>query len=487
MTETDGPVRASVAVIGAGIAGLATALHLRDGAREAGHEIGLTVFEKSREPGGNLRTLERDGWRIEWGPNGFLDNEPATLRLVARLGLDDDLERSSDAARRRFLLLDGQLQEIPTSPPAFLRSSLLPIRAKLRMAGELFVPARKDLGRAAEEPATDETVAAFGTRRLGSMFTEILLDPMVKGIFGGDARALSLAAAFPRMVELERDYGGLLRAMIALARKRKRTDAGPSGVLHSFGGGMATLVQSLAAELAADSAVTLEGAAEVHRVGPVRGGWEVTTADRGYGPFTAVVDAAPAHAAADHVRDHAPALGELLAGIAYVPMAVIALGYARDAVTHDLDGFGLLIPSRERRNLLGALWTSSIFSARAPADRVLIRCMAGGASDPKLIRRDDQELTDLAIAELKPLLGLTGQPELAHVIRHERAIAQYVPGHLARLRRIEGEIAHRRGLFLTGSSYRGISVNACVKQAEICARDVLRCLVASGSSSDRTS
>ena len=137
--------------------------------------------------------------------------------------------------------------------------------------------------------------------------------------------------------------------------------------------------------------------------------------------------------------------GALLAEIPYVPMAVIALGFRRDAVTHDLDGFGLLIPSRERCELLGALWTSSIFSARAPADKVLIRCMAGGAGHPELVARNDGELAELALGVLRPLLGVTGSPELVHVIRHERAVAQYVPGHLARLRQIERKIAQQPG------------------------------------------
>ena len=143
--------------------------------------------------------------------------------------------RSSDAARRRFLVVGGRLREIPASPPAFLRTDLFTPRAKLRVLGELLVPRRRDLGRAADDPATDESVWEFGRRRLGRDFAELMLDPMVKGIFGGDARRLSLAAAFPRMVELERDHGSLFRALAAISRQRKKAaDAGPSGTLHSF-------------------------------------------------------------------------------------------------------------------------------------------------------------------------------------------------------------------------------------------------------------
>ena len=201
-----------VAVIGGGVSGLACGLALRDRARERGLDLQVTVFEKEAQPGGNLRTLNRDGWQFEWGPNGFLDNEPATLRLVDRLGLRPRLLRSSDATRRRFLLVNGRLEEIPLSPKAFLGSRMLSLRGKLRLAGELLVPARKDLGRAAADPSTDETIDRFGERRLGREFADIMLDPMVKGVFGGEAKRLSLAAAFPRMVELEKNHGGLFRA-----------------------------------------------------------------------------------------------------------------------------------------------------------------------------------------------------------------------------------------------------------------------------------
>ena len=473
-----------VAVVAGGIAGLATAINLLDRATEAGRDLRVTVFEKGAEAGGNLQTLRQEGWQFEWGPNGFLDNEPATLRLVSRLGLDDQLQCSSDATRHRFLLVDGRLREIPTTPPAFIKSDLMGWRAKLRMAGEIFVPPRRDLGRAAEEPATDETVDQFGRRRLGTEFAEIMLDPMVKGIFGGNSRKLSLAAAFPRMVELEMDHGGLFKAMMALGRERKKqgksgqktrsgTDAGPSGVLHSFNGGMGTLVGAAAAALDADERAQLRTGAAVNRIARSGDAWQVAGEAFEAGPFDAVVGAAPAHATSKQLRETAPAVSAILARIPFAPMAVIALGFDRRSVKHDLDGFGMLIPTREKRELLGALWTSSIFGGRAPAGKVLIRAMAGGADNPRLMELDDDALTTLTLAELRPLLGIKGSPDMVRVIRHTRAIAQYEPGHLALLAAIDRELTELPGLYLTGASYRGISVNSCAKEAENLAETVL--------------
>jgi oxygen-dependent protoporphyrinogen oxidase len=475
------PAELHVAVVGGGVAGLATALNLRDRARAQNIELRVTVFDRGRDAGGNLQTLRQDGWQLEWGPNGFLDNEPATLRMVTRLGLDGALLRSSDAARRRFLLVNGRVQEIPTAPLAFVRSGLLPLGGKLRMAGELFVPGRKDLGRAADDPTTDETIADFGRRRLGRAFTEVMLDPMVKGIFGGDAEQLSLAAAFPRMIELEQRHGGLFKAMIKLSKERKKqnksaTDAGPSGTLHSFQGGMGQLIDALTKTLSDDEQAAVITNAEVTAISRRDDLWSVTTTEREYGPFAAVVEAAPAHAAARHLQGLDSRFGGLLGQIPFAPMAVIALGFKREAVGHDLDGFGMLVPSRERRELLGALWTSSIFPGRAPAGHVLLRCMAGGARNPGVMELDDAAMTNLILSELRPLLQLQGAPAMVKIIRHERAIAQYIPGHLARLRELETICAEHAGLFLTGSSYRGISVNYCLKEAEIAAGDVLSAL-----------
>ena len=313
-----------------------------------------------------------------------------------------------------------------------------------------------------------------------------MLDPMVKGVFGGESKKLSLAAAFPRMVELEQQYGGLFKAMMKLAKEKKKqgkskTDAGPSGVLHSFTGGMGTLIDAAAAALADDPLAEIRTGCDVQLVVPTDRGWTVTARDGEHGPFDAVVEAAPAHAAARHLGHLDPVLAENLAAIPFAPMAVVALGFKRENVGHDLNGFGMLVPTREKRQLLGVLWTSSIFPGRAPAGQVLLRCMAGGSGNPAFLDRTDEEMVAAIIDELGPLMDLRARPDMVEVIRHDRAIAQYVPGHLARLKEIDRVAAARPGLYFTGSSYRGISVNACVKEAETVADEVLKDLAAVGS------
>jgi oxygen-dependent protoporphyrinogen oxidase len=452
-----------VAIIGGGVAGLAAAWRLEHPDRADAIVPQVTVLEADTQVGGNLRTEIDGDFRVEWGPNGFLDSEPATLELARAAGLGDELLRSSDAARRRFLYVRGALREIPTTPARFLKSDLFSWSAKLRIAGELLVPGRKDLGQAAERPETDETVWSFGARRLGREFADTMLDPMVRGITGGECRRVSLAAAFPRMVELERDHGGLFRAMIAIARQRRREGqkrqgetGGPSGVLTSFRSGMQALPRALAAGLRGD---VLTGQA-VTRLEHGRDGWWITTGSQRLGPFAAVVDAAPAHAAARYHPDRE--VRDLLAQIRYNPITVIAVALRRADVVHPLDGFGMLTPSTEQRPLLGVLWTSSIWTDRAPADTVLLRCMSGEESWLDL---DPDEIVRRTCAELDHLYGLRGEPVRSWVFPWRQAIAEYEVGHLARLAALDDALSRTPGLILAGSSYHGIAVNASMKDA----------------------
>jgi protoporphyrinogen/coproporphyrinogen III oxidase len=464
----------SIAIIGGGVAGLATALQIMDTGRDKGLSPRVAIFEKDEDTGGNLQTYRQDGFQLEWGPNGFLDNEPATLRLVDRLEMRDQLQCSEDASRIRFLLIHGRLCELPMSPPAFIKSKMLPWRAKLRMAQEFFLPRRPGLGLEAEDPANDETVYDFGVRRLGRDFAETMLDPMVKGIFGGDARNLSLAAAFPRMVELEKDYGSLFKALIRISKeKKKAADAGPSGTLHSFQGGMKALPAKLTQVLGADRDTRILTGADVQSVrrDDQGGTWSVQTSTGVENGFDAAINCAPAHAAAKQLAG--TPLSAMLQRIPYVPMAVITLGFDRDQVEHDLNGFGMLIPTFEKRDLLGVLWTSSIFTGRAPDGKLLLRCMAGGPGHMQILDNSDQELIDMTLADIRRLFGIHGQPTMKRVLRHGRAIAQYVPGHPALLKGIETELANHKGLYLTGSSYKGVAVNYCVKEAEITAAKVI--------------
>lgn len=447
-----------VIVVGGGVAGLATAWLLIELGREAGRAVDVTVLEALPVAGGSTRTDHADGYTCEWGPNGFLDNEPCTLDLVDRLGLRERLVRADDRSGRRFIYWGGKMREVPIKPPAFLMSDVLPLHAKLRIALELIVPAKRN--------GLEETVYSFGVRRLGRTFADYLLDPMVSGIFAGNAKELSLQAVFPKMVEMERDYGGLFKAMIKKGREARRSGkkiGGPSGAaaaLHTFRDGMGELTAELQARL--EGRVRLS--APVTAVGKQNGLWKIAGKDFSL-DAEHVVLACPSYRAAAMLEAFAPDTAAAIAEIPFAPVDVICHGHRFDDLNHPLQGFGVLIPRREGVRSLGSLWCDSIFPGQAPAGRHLLRTIVGGAHDPGVLDLSEQDLERIAAQDHDRLYGLKGAPVFRRIIRHEKGIAQYTLGHLRRVAAADALEQQASGLYFTGASYRGVSVNGCAKDA----------------------
>jgi oxygen-dependent protoporphyrinogen oxidase len=466
-----------VVVVGGGISGLTVAFEVVERARVSGAPIEVSLFDGNDWPGGKIRTFREDGWKLEWGPNGFLDSKPQTLALVDRLGASGRLLPSSDDARKRYILSRGKLRRLPESPGAFLASRLLSWRGKLRVLREPWAAPRPE--------GVDETVADFARRRLGDQALARLIGPMVSGVFAGDPDNLALSAAFPRMVELETQYGGLFRAMKTIGRERRaarqrgeaveKVSAGPGGRLTSLLDGLGELPELLAGALG--ERVRLRTRATGLRRGD-SGVWRVSFSDGSVAPADVVVLATPAYATAELLREHAPAAAQVAAAVPYARLAVVALGFAREGFPHGLDGFGFLVPREERRRILGSLWTSSIFpGARAPEGRVLLRTMVGGALAGELLDLDDQRLLALVRGELADVMGVRGvEPVHVRISRHERAIPGYPPGHLQRLAEMEQALlATAPGLLVAGNAWRGIGLNDCVRAAaEVAARAFAR-------------
>lgn len=453
-----------IVIAGGGIAGLSLGFALMRRLPRSAAEI--IVLERSGRAGGNIRTEAIDGYLVEWGPNGFLDNVPETFQLVDALGLNGRLVRSSDEARRRFIYRGGHLHEVPTGPGSFLGSGLLSWRGKLRILAEPWA------GRATEE---DETIHAFAARRIGREAADVLVDPMVSGIFAGNARELSLRACFAKMADMEAQYGGLFKAMVAKMRERRtRVDTGPTGTLTSFAGGAQELVDALAAQLGASLRLNTEVTA-LHRTADE---WVLQTTA---GPLAAdvVVLACAAPVSARLVKPFSYSIAAALDQIPSAPLAVVSLGYDEAEVARTrgpLDGFGFLVPRGEGLRMLGALWDSSVYPHRAPRGRALIRVMIGGAHDPGVLSLSDEDLLATALHELRLAMRLRLRPEFSKVIRHPLGIPQYTIGHLDRLADIDRRLAAWPGLFLAGNAFRGPSINACIADAERLAAATTACL-----------
>jgi oxygen-dependent protoporphyrinogen oxidase len=451
-----------VAIVGGGVAGLALA-HALDqrGARARG--VGALVLERSPCAGGNIRSEVTEGYLLEAGPNGFLDSVPETLDLVRDLGLEGELEVSHDRARRRYIFRRGRLHPLPGGPGAFLASHLLSWPGKLRLALEPLARTR---------PEGDETIHEFASRRIGREAAEVLIEPMVSGVFGGDSRRLSLKACFPAMWQMETNYGGLFRALLAKTWEKRKTKGrapAPLGRLTSFRGGMETLVRALArARGDAFRTGTL-----VRGLTPSGGGYELALEGGGVVAADAVVLAGGAGESARIVEGLDGDLASLLRGIPSAPLAVVCLGYEETSLPRPLDGFGFLIPRGEGPRILGVLWDSSIYPGRAPAGRVLLRAMMGGAHDEGVLALDDPALLGVVRKDLETTMGLDADPVLVRIFRHPRGIPQYTVGHLDRLARAEARLERHPGIYVAGSAYRGVAINSCVAEAGPLAERIL--------------
>jgi oxygen-dependent protoporphyrinogen oxidase len=378
------------------------------------------------------------------------------------VGVEDRIRTADPAAKARYLYTRGRLRAVPASPPAFLKSDILPLGARLRVVAELFT------GRPPE--GVDESLAAFGRRHLGQAAMEVLLDAVQTGIYAGNVEALSVGATFPQLTKLEREHRSLiLGAIRAQKAQRKALPAGTGGpeklrgALSTFDGGLQTLVDALAQVLGP----AVHTNAKVEGLQPGHGGWRVSVRENGRQAelvASQVVLATPAYVTAGLLRPLDEPLSALVEGIVYAPIAVVNLGFAPGS-TPAPDGFGFLVPGLEKRRLLGAIHASTVFPFRAEGGRVLYTCMVGGARRPELVGLDEESLVALAREELKELAGVTATPSFTEVVRWTRGIPQYNLGHLERVAAIDAALKRLPGLHLTGNAYKGVGINDCIRNA----------------------
>lgn len=437
-----------VAIVGAGITGLTAALRL--------HEQGakVTVFERGPQPGGSIRSTSEGGWLIESGPNS-LQYGPEVRKLVTDLGLESELVKASPQAKRRFLVRNGRFVPVPSSPPALIRTPLFGFRTKLSLLTEIFTRPRVR--------TTDLSLASLVRSHFTQELVDYAVNPLIAGIYAGDPEKLSVRHAFPSLMSAERSHGSLLRGMMAGAKARKA--AGEPGVapIISFRKGLQTLTDALAARLPTGSLqlntiVTTLLPGQPHRLLWQKDG------QTSYGDFDAVVLAAPASALAQLAVG---TLGERplasLDSIPQPPVSSLFLGYRREQVSHPLDGFGGLVPSIENRQVLGILFSSTLYPGRAPEGHVALTVFIGGMRQPDLARLPVDQILARINPDLRDLVGAEGPPVFMRHAFWPRAIPQYVLGYERWQEVMAGLEKQHAGLFIGGNARDGISVPDCIK------------------------
>jgi len=457
-----GPTKTDVIIIGEGITGLCVAYWLKK------RGIKVTVLAKDSEVGGTMKSVQDHGFLYETGANTALETTPLFKELVSDLKLESEFVYAHPEGKNRYILRDGILHSMPLGPGSFLSTRLFSFAAKFRVMKEPFI------GKATNE----ESIAEFVKRRLGREFLDYAIDPFVAGVFAGKPEQLSVRSAFPKLYALEEKYGGLVKGMIkgAEERKQRAEKAKDRAETFSFVSGMQMLPRAIAASLG--KSVILNA-----KVTNIR---NLTTASNEpsnepdarrylveylYNDQEAemevdnVVFAIPAYEASPIVKSLSVDAARVLSSIYYSPIVSIFLGVNRENIGHRLDGFGFLIPSKERRNILGCLWNSCLFAHRAPAGMAALNAFIGGARQPELTTMSDERIIQITLDELKSIMQLSGKPVYLHLTRWQKSIPQYEIGYQHKIDALAQFEESHPGIVLAGNYRGGISVGDCVHNA----------------------
>ena len=461
-------------VIGGGITGLAACYRLQREAAARAIPLDITLLEAGGRVGGVIQTEHRDGFLIEHGPDAFISTKPAAKALCEEIGIADQFIGTNPKVRRSFVIRNGTLHPVPEgfymmAPGAFkpfLKTPLFSWRGKLRMALDLVIPRR---GR-----DTDEAVAHFVRRRLGTEAFTRMAQPMIGGIYTSDAENLSLQATFPRFLEMEKAHGSIIKALRAQKKQAAQTSRDTSGPRYSlflsFKSGMQTLTDTLTQ--AVSSSIRLDAKVEHIQQTSDGNAWHVSLANGETLNAELLCIALPAPHTAALIGDLSSPLTSKLKAIPYASSATVNLAFHREDITHPLDGMGFVVPATENLSLIGCSFSSVKFENRAPTDHVLLRAFVGEPTSKKT----EAELIELCQADLTPLLGLKNAPQFATVRMYSQAMAQYQVGHQDVVSRIEQFTSELRGLALAGNGYQGVGIPDCIRSGEAAALTLLDAL-----------
>lgn len=481
-----------VAIIGGGIAGLAAAYELEK-AREAGAAVEYRLFESRERLGGSLASETVNGIVLERGPDSFLSEKPAGAELCRELGLGDQLTPSNDANRKTHIVVKNRLVPLPDGLMFLIPTKLVPTAltglfspaTKIKMALELLHPPRPS--------GQDESVAALVQRHFGKEAVDRLADPLLSGIYGGDATQLSARTVLPKLVEMETQYGSLTRGMLA-AHKQMRAKmaamraangngeqaqagqkpAGPRSIFTTLKGGLQQLVDALEARLNPKWVRTSTAVNALERDG---NGWRLRF-NQGEEFYDAVILASPSWASGKLLAATDAALGDELSGIPYSSSITVNLVFDEAQLGPLPDGFGFLVPAVEGRAMLACTFVHRKFVGRTPTGKAVLRAFLGGAKNEALLDQSDDVLIATVRRELSEILGarVVGPhipAEATQVSRWRRAMAQYAVGHQERMKRVKERMAGLPGLRLAGNAYDGIGIPDCIRTGRNAAKELV--------------
>jgi protoporphyrinogen/coproporphyrinogen III oxidase len=454
-----------IVVVGTGITGLAAAYSILKDTPN----VDLTMLESSGRIGGIISTKLEDGCVIEEGPDSFLTTKPWALDLCLELGLADQVMQTNDANRRAFIAAEGRLVPLPEGffligPRKiwpFIDSPILSARGKIVGILELFrAPARNVI---------NETIKDFVVRRFGDELFEKIAQPMVGGIYTGDPEKLSANATLPQFVEMERQYGSVIRGLLKNNEKTGNDSGARYSAFVTLKPGLQCMVDALADKIGRDRIILENGLRTLSRSGNT---WKLKTSGGQLIEADIVVLACPARSISAAVSDLDAKLAFHLNEIAYSSSVIISLIFDSADISHPMDGFGFVVPERERRSIIACTFSSIKFKGRAPLDKVLMRVFLGGALHPEIFALSDSDLIKTALDDLKTYLGIARFPEKIWIRRWANSMPQYYVGHLELVRQIKDRFEIHPGLIWGGSALSGVGIPDCVRSGLAAAQSV---------------
>jgi oxygen-dependent protoporphyrinogen oxidase len=453
MASDGGQIKNKTVIIGAGISGLTTAFLLN----KLGCDV--TVLEKKKEPGGSIETVFEKGFLFDKGPNSALETHPLIGKMIDELNLKDQLVYANKEANKRYILKNNRLHALPMSPTAFLKTRLFSPAAKLRLLAEPFIGRSKD--------GYYQSISEFVTRRLGKEFLDYAINPFVAGVYAGNPEELSVKSAFPKLYELEEKYGGLIVGTIRSIRERKRRaeKSKQSAKMLSFKDGMQVLPKAIARHLSGK----VKFQSDVTSIKKIIGGYQINFTVEGEQQSLncdKIISTVPAYIASNLFAHFDEKLPKHLNEIYYPPVLVLFLVYKKEFIRRPLDGFGFLIPSKEKKSFLGAIWSSVIFPNRSDDSTAVFTLFAGGARNPEIGSIDKEILIGKVKKEFEEIMKISGEPELQTYKYWSKAIPQYNIGYIEHEKYFDEFEKNNPGLLLSGNYRGGISVGDCIKNAK---------------------
>ena len=450
-----------VVILGAGISGLTSAYFL---AKEG---LDVIVLEKKREVGGSIDTLKEKGFLFDRGPNSGLETTPVLSKIVSDLKLEDDLVYANKEGSKRYILRDNMLHPLPMNPTAFIKTRLFSSKAKTRLFAEPFIGRSKD--------GYYQSIAEFVKRRLGQEFLDYAINPFVAGVYAGNPEELSVKSSFPKLYELEEKYGGLIVGTIKSIRERRQRaeKSKQSARMFSFADGMQKLPNAIASYLGE----RVHTFCDVTSIVKNDTGFRIKYNNAGHLKeidCDILLPTLPAYTAAELFKQWDEKLTEHFNAIYYPPVLALMLGYNKESIRQALDGFGFLVPAKERRSFLGAIWSSVIFPNRTDDNKAAFTLFVGGARDPEIGNIDKELLIKKVRGEFEKIMGITEDPVYIGYKYWAKSIPQYNLGYIEHERYFDEFEKNNPGLYLSGNYRGGISIGDCLKNGELISERIMK-------------